>query len=149
MRWYDNKAVQLACNYLFTELVDTDPRWSKKKRKNIYIWMLIDHILLRSAILLCQSRSFWYVHSLYHLEHKSRKLCVRTFYWILSSAVINGWARHCKKHRNFTAICWCENFVERRSFFLVLGESPKTMRKLCLSTKFPHKRKLGEITVFL
>ena len=86
-------------------------------------------------------------HSLYHLEHKSRKWCVRIFYWILSSAVINGWARHCKKHRNFTAICWCGTFSERRSFCIVLGESPKTMQKLCLSTNFPH-RKLGEITVF-
>ena len=30
------------------------------------------------------------------------------------------------------------NFVERYSFHIVLGDSPETMRKLCLSTKFPH-----------
>ena len=35
-------------------------------------------------------------------------------------------------------ISWCRNFVERYSFRIVLGESPETMRKLCLSTKFPH-----------
>ena len=46
-----------------------------------------------------------------------------------------------------TVILWCGNFMERHSFCIVSGESPKTMRKLCLSTKFPQ-RKLGKITVF-
>ena len=32
------------------------------------------------------------------------------------------------------------------SFRNVLGESPETLRKLCISTKF-HTRKLGEIKV--
>lgn len=35
MRWYDDKAVQLAWNNFFTEPVDTALRWSKKE-KNIY-----------------------------------------------------------------------------------------------------------------
>ena len=52
-----------------------------------------------------------------------------------------------QKIPQFHLISWCGNFVERYSFGIVLGESPKTMRKLCLSTKFLHK-KLGEITVF-
>ena len=34
-------------------------------------------------------------------------------------------------------ISWCGNFEERHSFRIVLGESPETMRKLCLSAKFP------------
>ena len=29
--------------------------------------------------------------------------------------------------------------MERHSFRMLLGESPETMRKLCLSTKFPHQ----------
>ena len=37
--------------------------------------------------------------------------------------------------------------MERDSFRIVSGESPETMRKLCLSTKFSHQ-KLGEVTVF-
>ena len=34
--------------------------------------------------------------------------------------------------QRFHLIPWCWNFVERHS------ESPKTLRRLCLSTKFPH-----------
>ena len=33
----------------------------------------------------------------------------------------------------------CGNFVERYSFCRVSGDSPETMRKLCLSTKFSHQ----------
>ena len=37
----------------------------------------------------------------------------------------------------FHLILWYRNFVE--SFCRALGNSPKPMRKLCLSTKFPHQ----------
>ena len=36
--------------------------------------------------------------------------------------------------------------MERHSFCIVSGDSPKTMQKLCLATKFPHQE-LGKITV--
>ena len=39
----------------------------------------------------------------------------------------------------FHLISWCRNFVERHSFSIVSGESPETMRKLCLSAKFLHQ----------
>ena len=39
----------------------------------------------------------------------------------------------------FHLISWCGNFMERHSFRIVSGDSPETMRKLCLSTKFPHQ----------
>ena len=41
----------------------------------------------------------------------------------------------------FDQISWCGNFLEtvRHSFCRVLGESPETLQKLCLSTKFPHQ----------
>ena len=39
----------------------------------------------------------------------------------------------------FHVIFWCGSFVERRSFRIASGESPKPMQKLCLSTKFPHQ----------
>ena len=41
-----------------------------------------------------------------------------------------------RKIPKFLLISWCGIFVERHSFRIVSGESPKTMRKLCLSTKF-------------
>ena len=39
--------------------------------------------------------------------------------------------KHCIKYRIFHLISWCANFT---------GESPKTLWKLCVSTKFPHER---------
>ena len=36
-------------------------------------------------------------------------------------------------------IPWFGNFVVKHSFRIVSGESPETMRKLCLSTKFSHQ----------
>ena len=44
-----------------------------------------------------------------------------------------------RKIPKFYLIYWFGNFVERHSFGTVLGESPETLRKLCLSTKFPHQ----------
>ena len=52
-----------------------------------------------------------------------------------------------RKIPQFHLIYWCENFVGRHSFRIVSGDSPETMRKLCLPQNF-HTRKLGEITVF-
>ena len=36
-------------------------------------------------------------------------------------------------------IFWCGTFVERHSFCIVSANSPESMRKLCLSRKFPHQ----------
>ena len=43
-------------------------------------------------------------------------------------------------------ISWCGNFVERRSFRIVSGESPETMLKLRLQNLYT--RESGEITAF-
>ena len=43
------------------------------------------------------------------------------------------------KIAQFHVITWCGNFVERHNFRIVLAYSPKVMRKLCISTKFPHQ----------
>ena len=39
----------------------------------------------------------------------------------------------------FQLISWSGYFTERYSFRRVSGESPETLRRLCLSTKFPHQ----------
>ena len=52
------------------------------------------------------------------------------------------------KTSKFHLISCCLNFVEAQTFCRVLGESLKNLRKLCVSTKFPHIKKLSEITVF-
>ena len=36
-------------------------------------------------------------------------------------------------------ISWCEIFVEKHSFHIILGDSPETMQKLWLYTKFPNQ----------
>ena len=53
---------------------------------------------------------------------------------------------HCVKYRNFTWFPGVENFAETNSFRRVLNFSPKTLRKLCVSTKVTHQES-GEITV--
>ena len=44
-----------------------------------------------------------------------------------------------RKIPKFHLISWRGNFEERHSFGIVLEESPETMQKLCLSSKFPHQ----------
>ena len=44
-----------------------------------------------------------------------------------------------RKIPKFHLISWCENFVKRHSFSIVSSDSPETMRKRCLSTKFSHQ----------
>ena len=46
---------------------------------------------------------------------------------------------HCVKIPQFHLISWCENFVKRQIFLIVLADSPETMRKMYLSTKFPQQ----------
>ena len=40
----------------------------------------------------------------------------------------------------FHLISWCGNFAARHSFRIVSEDLPETMRKLYLSTKFPHQK---------
>ena len=51
-----------------------------------------------------------------------------------------------RKIPSFRLNSWCKSFVERHIFHVVSAELPKTMRKLCLSTKFPYQE-IGEIMV--
>ena len=44
-----------------------------------------------------------------------------------------------RKIPKFYLISWCRNFVERHSFRRVSSYLPKSLQKLCLSTKFPHQ----------
>ena len=60
---------------------------------------------------------------------------------VIGTVTMFGW----KSVKNITArntvislIYWCGNYVERPSFRIVSGDSSKTMRKIYLSTKFPH-----------
>ena len=48
----------------------------------------------------------------------------------------------------FHQIFWWGNFVERHSFHIVAGESPKTMLKLCLSTQCPHQEMRWNYGIF-
>ena len=51
----------------------------------------------------------------------------------------------CQSNSSPNFMVW--KFVGRHSFHIVSGDSPETMRKLCLSTKFPH-HEIRLITVF-
>ena len=39
----------------------------------------------------------------------------------------------------FHLISWCGSVMETQSFCTVLCDSPKTLRKVCVSTTFPHQ----------
>ena len=54
-----------------------------------------------------------------------------------------------QKIPSFHLISSCGNFVERESFRIISGESPKTMQKLYLSTKFPHQEIRSKYHIFL
>ena len=77
------------------------------------------------------------------------RLVEQPFFLLVSRLQLTrGWARHFIKRRNFyDVISWCVVFLERHSFRLVSGDLPETIRKLCLSTKFP-RQELGKINVF-
>ena len=47
----------------------------------------------------------------------------------------------------FLASC-CGDFLESHSFCILLGESPKTMQKLCLSTTFPQQQIRWNCAIF-
>ena len=57
-----------------------------------------------------------------------------------TSHTLLGQLRALSNILKFHLISWCGNFVKRHSFRRVLGDSPEIMRKLCLSTKFPHQK---------
>ena len=50
---------------------------------------------------------------------------------------VNKFFRTLRKGQKFHLIFWCGDFVEKHSFQRVLSEPSETLRKLCLSTKFP------------
>ena len=45
-----------------------------------------------------------------------------------------------RKIPKFHLISWCGNFVETHSFCKILSESPETLGKLKVPTKFPHQK---------
>ena len=58
---------------------------------------------------------------------------------VLRRIAVKAVIRTLRKIAWFHLISWCGNFLERHSFRIVSGDSPKTMRKLYLSTKSPHQ----------
>ena len=68
--------------------------------------------------------------------------------FFLEKQVLKKFLPTLRKIPQFHLIFWCGNFVERRSFRIVLGELYKTMRKLCLSTKFPHQEIRWHCSIF-
>ena len=71
---------------------------------------------------------------------------VRSYCKILESIEINGTLCKIPKfHLNFPGV---GNFVETHSFCRISGELPKTMWKLCFSTKFMHQEISWNFDIF-
>ena len=112
---------------------------------SVYIYFLSFFIcFLSKKLCFYQFHSFFNGASNFHNRILTNQKVIRNCQWnfmhkinvthfvLISSLVL------CKIPK-FHLISWCGNFVERLSFRRVSGESPKTLRKLCLSTKFPHQ----------
>ena len=77
----------------------------------------------------------------YKSKFKQRFLATRHVVAFCVKSVLREvfYLRYTAKNTVISPNFWCRNFVERNSFRIVSGDSPETMRKLCLSTKFPHQ----------
>ena len=53
-----------------------------------------------------------------------------------------------QKIPQFHLIFYCGNFVGKHSFCIDSGDSPETMRKLCLSTKFTQQKVTRNYVIF-
>ena len=115
---------------------------------SVYIYFLSFFICFLSKKCFYQFHSFFNEPSNFHNRILTNQKVIRNCQWnfmhkinvthfvLISSLVL------CKIPK-FHLISSCGNFVERLSFRRVSGESLKTLRKLCLSTKFPHRWNFG------
>ena len=87
VRWFDNKPVQLASNYVFTDPVDSVKSWSKSEKKMISVPR--PRIVKKYNASMGGTDLFEMFQSLYRRDHKSKRWYIRIFYWILASSVIN------------------------------------------------------------
>ena len=89
VRWFDNRQVQFASNYAYTEPVEAVRRWSSKEKKHIDV--------TRPAVVQIYNAGMFGVDlfdmfmALYRLHHRSKKGYMRIFFWILATSVTNGW----------------------------------------------------------
>lgn len=99
VRWFDNKAVQLASNYVSIDPADEVQRWSKSVASLISVTR--PHIVKVYNSAMGGVDLFDMFQALYRLDHKSRKWYIRIFYWIIASSVVNAWLRY---RKDFNAI---------------------------------------------
>ena len=92
-------------------------------RRKLRIW---SHLLKKSLM-----GNFIFLYSVIYFLKKSFII-----YVCQGPKYKSGFCISLRKIPSVHLISWCKNFVERRSFHRVSGESPKTQRKLYHSTKF-------------
>ena len=94
--------------------------------------------------------NFAETHSFYSFWRFARRFPhqeIRCLYSISCKVFCNFFTLTLRKIPLFHLTSWCGSFVERHNFRIVSGESPVTVLKLCLSTKFSHQE-IGKITTF-
>ena len=80
-----------------------------------------------------------------HFPYERKEIIEKLFFW--KKTYLRSF-KHYVKDSNFTKNSWCGKFLERYSFHKISGESPETLRKLCLSPKFPHKELRWKFDIF-
>lgn len=98
IQWYDNKRIQIAANFGGIEPQVEVKRWSKNLKCHVDV-KRPDAVTLYNGGM-GGTDLFDMMASFYKIDHKSKKFYRRIFFWVLGSAVVNGWL-HYRRHAKF------------------------------------------------
>lgn len=91
-RWYDNRAVTMASNFVAIEDEDTVKRWSKTDRCYVDV--------KRPAVVRMYNRSMGgvdktdFLVALYRTKIRSRKWTLRMIFHVINASVVNSWLEY-------------------------------------------------------
>ena len=136
VRWFDNKPVQLASNYVFIDAVDSDQRWSKSERMMISVPR--PHIVKKYNVSMGGIDLFDMFQSLYRMDHKSKRWYIRIFYWILASSAINAWLSY---ENNYVILSKKGKFHDNSDKNLTLIQFPMELSSALVKNAKPAPKK--------
>ena len=141
VRWFDKKAVQLISKYIGIEPIDEVERWSKSTGKMITV--------SRTKIVKVYDSAmggvdlFNMLQALYRLDHKSRRLYMRIFYWILASSVVNAWFRYHKDFNSMKLPKGNESFSQKQKRMFLIKFTMNVSSSFLKNAKAAAVRKPG------
>ena len=95
VRWFDSNVVQVSSTYCGVEPIDQVRRYDKKEKREIHIPR--PQLVQEYNSIMGGTDTFDMLMSFYRIQHKSKKWYMRIFFWILHTAIVNGWILY-RKH---------------------------------------------------